>query len=283
MTVNDIKWIHVEPSSKCNAWCPACSRNNHGYGLSEGLVEQDLSPDRFSEIISEFPNIHAVQLCGNFGDPMASAYINEIIDISLSHSEKIQIHTNGSLRTKKWWAELGNRLSGINHDVWFGIDGIGETHEIYRQGTIFDKIMENAQAFIGAGGHATWQFIPYAHNEHQIKDCLKLSQKMKFKNFKMAKLYRNQKLARNWKTGVEFSLLPPSERIQPIIRMPKEFTVVEKNNCMHLTQPSIYITASGKISWCCYFGNIKQFDSVAEVFHQDCDLTHQNCLNNCGL
>jgi len=282
MIPDDIRWLHVEPCSKCNAWCPACSRNKHGYGLADGLTEQDLLPDRFSEIISEFKNLHAIQLCGNLGDPIASEYINDIIDISLNHAEKIQIHTNGSLRNKNWWSNLGHRLKDINHDVWFGIDGIGKTHEIYRQGTIYDKIMENSQAFIDAGGHATWQFIPYAHNEHQLKDCLRLSQKMKFKNFKMVKLYRNQQLARHWRTGDEFALLPPSKLIQPIIRMPKKFTMVEKNNCMHLTQPSVYINATGNLSWCCYFGKHQQFDSVPGLLNQNYDFTHQTCLNSCG-
>mgnify|MGYP003335187616 CR=1 FL=1 len=35
----DIKWAHVELSTKCNAWCPACPRNKNGFGLIDGLVE----------------------------------------------------------------------------------------------------------------------------------------------------------------------------------------------------------------------------------------------------
>jgi len=52
LSVNDIKWIHVEASSKCNAWCPACPRNVQGFGLVPGLIEEDLLPDRFEEIIA---------------------------------------------------------------------------------------------------------------------------------------------------------------------------------------------------------------------------------------
>ena len=90
MQLDAVKWVHVEASSRCNAWCPACPRNNYGFGLAAGLVEQDLEPNIFENIVSQLPNLHGVQLCGNFGDPIASKYLNEIIDISKKHAKKIQ-------------------------------------------------------------------------------------------------------------------------------------------------------------------------------------------------
>ena len=38
-----IMWLHVEPTSRCNAWCPGCPRNKFGYGLTDFVVE-DLDP-----------------------------------------------------------------------------------------------------------------------------------------------------------------------------------------------------------------------------------------------
>ena len=49
----------------------------------------------------------------------------------------------------------------------------------------YQKIIDNASAFIQAGGFATWQFVPYAHNEHQVKNCIKVSQELGFKKFKL--------------------------------------------------------------------------------------------------
>ena len=278
---NSIKWVHIEPSTKCNAWCPACPRNKNGFGLADGLIEQDLSSARVEEILSCLPNLHAVQFCGNYGDPIAGHNILEIIDTAKKYSSRIQIHTNGSLRNKNWWTELAYQLKDINHDVWFGIDGIGDTHEIYRQGTSYDKIIDNAEAFISAGGHATWQFIPYAHNEHEIRDALKISQKLGFKKFKLAKLYRNKTLARHYQTGEEFLLLPPKE-VQSLMRMPKDFLQVKPSDCMHLSQPSVYLAANGKLSYCCYFNETKPFDSLEELFLDSADLAHSKCLSSCG-
>lgn len=282
LTKDDITWLHVEPSSKCNAWCPACNRNNQGYGLAPFVIEQDLAPDKFEEIVSQFKNLKCIQLCGNLGDPIASEYISEIIDIAKKHSPKIQIHTNGSLRNQKWWKDLAYRLSDIEHDVWFGIDGIDSVHEIYRQGTSFKKIIKNAKAFIDNGGYATWQFIPYQHNEHQIVKCLNLSRQMNFQKFHLAKFYRPQTTARHYRTG-EYFELAPSEKARALLKIDQPKTTVKLNNCMHLSLPSIYIDASGKVMRCCYLTKFEKYSTVDEMFSTvNTDLNDPTCISMCG-
>lgn len=281
----DIKWLHVEPSSKCNAWCPACPRNKQGFGIVDGLVEEDLSTEKFHTLIKQLPNLNAVQFCGNYGDPIIAQNILELIAIAKKYCKKIQIHTNGSLRTTKWWKELALCLSDIDHDVWFGIDGIGDTHSIYRQGTDYNKIIKNVISFINAGGQATWQFIPYAHNEHQIREALITSKKLKFKNFKLVKMFRNTQIVRNYRSGEEFKLMPPTD-IKELIRMPTNNTYVKSDDCMHLTQPSIYMSANGKLAHCCYRNNIHikdtVFDNLEDLLYNTIDLSDKICIVSCG-
>lgn len=281
MTVNDIKWLHVEPTSKCNAWCPQCPRNNHGFGLSEFLTVQDLDLNIFAKTLEQLPNLYAVQFCGNYGDPLAADKIKEMIDIAKKHVVKIQIHTNGSLRSTKWWAGLAKQLSNVEHDVWFGIDGLENIHEIYRQGTSYKKIIDNATTFINSGGTATWQFIPFNHNEHQIKDCIKLSQKLGFKKFKLVKSFRNIFNVKNYKTGNNFELLP-AKIIFKNINFDKNNKNVKLENCMHLSQPSIYLAANGKLSTCCYRSNVFAVDNVEELLYNTLDLTQNICIESCG-
>jgi sulfatase maturation enzyme AslB (radical SAM superfamily) len=282
LTVQNVELLHVEASSRCNAWCPACSRNNNGFGLVDGLVEQDLSIERFAEVLNSLPQLKIIQFCGNYGDPIIANNITELIALAKKHTKKIQIHTNGGLRSTKWWKSFAELLSDIDHDVWFGIDGIEKTHEIYRQGTSYQKVINNAQSFITHGGFATWQFIPYAHNEHETKDCVRLSQKMGFKKFKLVKIFRNKTIARHWKTGESFDLLPPVA-YQPLIRMPKINSTVETKNCMHLfPMPSAYLSASGKISPCCYQSKKFTVDNMSDLFYNPVDLTDSICLSNCG-
>ena len=286
MTIDDIKWLHVEASSKCNAWCPACPRNVHGYGVTPGLVEQDLLTNKFEEVISRLPNLETVQFCGNYGDPIIAKNILELISIAKQYNKKIQIHTNGSLRSTHWWHELAEQLHGVAHDVWFGLDGLKGVHEIYRQATDFNKVIENANAFIGNGGYATWQFIPFAHNEHQTKDCIRLSQQLGFKKFKIVKHYRNANQAQDYKTGQKYTLSPASTITQTIHQY-KLNTKVDADDCMHLEQPSIYLDASGTVSRCCYQSTLasdltKKFDTIDELLYNNVNLTDTTCIISCG-
>lgn len=282
MTPNDITWLHVESTNKCNAWCPACPRNNRGFGLSKFVTQEvDLTAERFVEVIDQLPGLKTVQLCGNYGDPIIGSNIIQLIDLCIERNLKIQIHTNGSLRNTEWWGSLGKKLSSHPHDVWFGIDGIGETHEIYRQATSYDKIIDNATAFIDAGGYATWQFIPYEHNQHQIKQALITSQKLKFKKFKLVKLFRNKKKVRHWKTGEAFELRPPSDVVQ-LIRMPGKKLPPTSTECMHMSpEPSVYLNAQGKLSWCCYRIDTG-VDSVVDLLQLPLHFENKCCIINCG-
>ena len=75
-----IKWLHVEPTTRCNAWCSSCTRNNHGYGLTNFVLE-DLDPDRLKQVVDKMPNLSTVQFCGNLGDPCASKLIDQQLEI----------------------------------------------------------------------------------------------------------------------------------------------------------------------------------------------------------
>jgi hypothetical protein len=281
----DIKWLQVENTTKCNAWCPACARNINGYGLSDFIIE-DLAIDRLQEVLEEYPNLETVQFCGTRGDTVAANNVLEHIMLAKKYAKKIQIHTHGGIRNAAWWTDLAGLLSNINHDVWFALDGLKGVHEIYRQGTDFDKTIANAQAFIDAGGHATWQFIPWEHNEHQIMACMKMSQQLKFKKFKFVKSVRKNFQGRHWQTGapIEFRSWSKDSAVNPREITPIRNQVL-KQDCMHLSYPGVYLNATGKISVCCEFNIYRQsedFDSIPDIEHELGSTPNQTCLHACG-
>jgi sulfatase maturation enzyme AslB (radical SAM superfamily) len=286
MTPQDIKWLQVENTTKCNAWCPACARSN-GFELKENLVIEDLDSNVFEKILCLFPNLEVVQFCGTHGDFAAAKNVGKHVDLAVKYSKKIQIHTHGGIRNEKWWQELAVKLSDIEHDVWFALDGLKGIHEIYRQGTNFDKTIANAQAFIGAGGSATWQFIPWAHNEHQLMDCMKMSQKLGFKKFKLVKSVRKDFQGQHWQSGEPVQFISWSQD-KKFNRREEFFTIknqVITSDCMHLTLPSVYLNANGKISVCCEFnlyGQVNSFEELPNIKQQLSANPHRTCLQACG-
>ena len=69
---NNTVWLHVESTTRCNAWCPFCPRSKNGYGLADDLIVQDLSIDKLQNVCDDIPNIETIQFCGNLGDPLAA-------------------------------------------------------------------------------------------------------------------------------------------------------------------------------------------------------------------
>lgn len=283
-----VKWLHVEPSTRCNAWCSSCSRNKNGYGLANFVVE-DLRVERLKEVIDLLPSLDTVQFCGNLGDPCASKIIDVQLDVIKNKDLNLQLQTNGSLRNVDWWSQLATNFKG-KIEVWFAIDGLEDTHGIYRQGTNWKKIIDNATAFIQAGGRAVWQFIPFAHNEHQIRKCIKLSAQLGFSRFEFVKNARYKKEHRHYKTGKSLDIKPWSQHesqwqrrggILDKTQKKIEKTKVLEKDCMHLAMPSIFLNANGVISPCCYFGkNSLSKNNIKKDFAQQ---TFQKvCLDACG-
>ena len=40
INADKVTMLHVEPTSKCNASCPGCPRNNYGFGVNTNLILQ---------------------------------------------------------------------------------------------------------------------------------------------------------------------------------------------------------------------------------------------------
>ena len=62
---------------------------------------------------------------------------------------------------------------------------MGEELEVYRVNASYDKIIENARAFIDVGGRAEWRMIVFKHNQHQIEEAEELARKYGFKHFSL--------------------------------------------------------------------------------------------------
>ena len=150
--LEQIQHLHMEFSSLCNARCPLCPRNLYGYPYNRGYEETSLTLDLIRKSFD--PNfikqLKMILINGNFGDFTSNLESLDIIKHfkEQKHDLKIQISTNGSARNKDFWSELGT-ITKVKTE--FCLDGLEDTHHLYRQDTDFNKIIQNAQAYIASG------------------------------------------------------------------------------------------------------------------------------------
>ena len=278
---NNIETVHLEITSKCNASCPMCGRNKFGGPDNENLPLTELSLDNIKQMFSEtfVKQLKRLYMCGNYGDPIAANDTLEVFEWLRSVNPKIKLgfHTNASARTPAWWSKLGTIMNGPWDYVKFGIDGLEDTNHLYRRGTIWQKIMDNAAAFIAAGGNAQWEYIVFKHNEHQIATAQELSNTMGFKQFrtkKTGRFFSNTKLEGkdsqevwNRKGEVEYLIEKPSMPEYQNQSLLKEQDIVAswgsmeryidgtQVSCKVTADKSIYISAEGLVFPCCWTAN----------------------------
>ncbi|MFQ6331513.1 radical SAM protein (plasmid) [Nocardia sp. CWNU-33] len=188
-TVSDLRQLHLEVSTRCNAECPMCARNLFG-STAPGLVETSMTLDKFRTCLPDdvLAQLEIVDICGAYGDP---AIAPELLDIcrhihATSPTARIRIYSNGGLRTPQWWTQLAE-IPDIA--TIFAIDGLA-TNEVYRRKVDIDKVLRNAKAFIDAGGRAQWDYIAFAHNEHEIDAARAHAAELGFDEFQVKKTAR---------------------------------------------------------------------------------------------
>ena len=179
----EIQHLHLEISSRCNAACPLCPRTFWGYPLNQGYVEHDMTLEEAQKIFSPdfLRQLRSMTINGNFGDAVMNPHTTDICRYFKTENPdlKINISTNGGARDSKFWQTLAE----LDIEVFFCLDGLEDTHSIYRRNTLFTTVIKNAKTFIDAGGRAGWKMIKFEHNQHQIEQCRTMSQEMGFAIF----------------------------------------------------------------------------------------------------
>lgn len=173
--------IQVDVTTYCNASCGACIRNVRGGETKASLPMVHLDIDLWEKfIIRDLADrfITKITFNGNFGDVMMHPHLVRIVDTWIEHHPEsfINLATNGSLRSKNFWHALGESLgnSKVQHRLEVAVDGLADTHNIYRRGTDFNKVVENMKTFIDAGGYCQPIVTVFDHNKHQIDDIVDL-------------------------------------------------------------------------------------------------------------
>ena len=183
----NIRQMHIELTSKCNASCPGCPRNVSGGYPLPWIDKREWSLSQFKEVFTPelLKGCRTILFCGNYGDPGTCRDLVEIVDyIKQCHWEgTVRVHTNGGMRNPTFWRKLADKMNPQHDRVIFSVDGLEDTNHMYRRKVQWSKLYANMKAFIDAGGAATWEFLIFGHNQHQLNDAKALSEELGFKDF----------------------------------------------------------------------------------------------------
>ena len=263
---NKIRHVHLEISTRCNAACPDCPRNFRGVDILDHYPLLDMKLDQAKQIFSvDFvQQLDTLLINGNYGDFVTATDGLAIVKYFLNSNPRLQIEisTNASAKPKIW-----EPLGQLGITVDFRIDGLKDTHHLYRQKTDFDFVIENAKKFISAGGRAVWSMIKFNHNQHQIEECKKLSEALGFERFWLVDNGRDtmpvftadkqlSHIIGDYRGSTDFDTLYNQSRWY--LQSPTSAIMNEKHdrkiNCVAKNGKEIYVAANGEVYPCCWTG-----------------------------
>lgn len=264
---SDIRSVHLEISTRCNARCPDCPRNFRGVEIVDTYPVHDMTIDEFKQIFTEqfLKQIKSININGNYGDFVTARDGLEILQYArnINPSLKLNVSTNAGARPKIW-----SELAKLNVMIWFRLDGLEDTHGLYRLDTNYNTVIKNAREFINAGGKAVWAMIEFEHNKHQIQHCRQLSKELGFSAFQLINQGRDimpvfntdksfSHVIGNYKGSRDFQTL---HDMRQLYKKEPGKTVKENKtsypiSCKVLGPREIYISANGEVYPCCWLGH----------------------------
>src|SRR5437879_1162730 len=110
----DIRRVHLEVTTRCNAACPQCPRNISGGRTNPDLPLVELT---LADVQTIFPGdfirqLRGMFMCGNYGDPMVAHDTLAIFEHFRRESPKVhlKLNTNASGRDAAWWRALAKTV-----------------------------------------------------------------------------------------------------------------------------------------------------------------------------
>jgi len=183
ISIDQIERLQIEITTYCNAACPSCERAKYEVGpiYKRHLNSIDMSLENMKKWLplEDMKSLIIIHLCGNIDEPTLHPEIFEICQW-LEQYASVHVSTNGGTKNKKFWEKMASLKNTL---VVFGIDGLEDTNHIYRKNVRWKKLKENYTTFIEHGGKASWQFIVFEHNKHQLKIAEEISVQEGFKSF----------------------------------------------------------------------------------------------------
>lgn len=239
--------LSIEPTTSCNLRCPQCPSGLRSFSRPIGMLQGNL----FERLVEEQKHTLWYMTLYFQGEP----YLNpEFLDM-VGYASKRGIYTATSTNAHYLTPENAKKTiaSGLNR-LLISIDGVDQdAYGKYRVGGSLLKVLDGTRNLIEArkqsgkkGLRIIWQFIVFAHNEHQLPAIRTLAKEYGVDELaiKTAQIY-------DYAEGSD--LLPQNEKYRRYTEMSAGFVIKNEllDHCWRMWQ-SCVITWDGKVVPCCF-------------------------------
>ena len=279
ITPENLNTINLEFTDYCNAACPMCARFKWDGTLYKEKVNSNhnklhmLQKNISIKIIKQLKRFYSV---GTYGDPVMNPECVEIYRWIRENNPncRLEMHSNGGARDEVFWKEIAE----LGVHVSFGIDGLEDTNHLYRKNVKWTRLVSNVKSFIDNGGEASWKFLIFKHNQHQIEEARQLSKRMGFVGFDAT--HSDRWKSSNWVTGElmdvdkwsagDYDLEKPDTQEDKHytprtvgIYDKEKFNMQKKVVCQMASNSTfeVYIRANGYVQPCCMLGDLDVHES----------------------
>lgn len=273
--------VHVEITNRCNAMCPGCTRQDPDTGK---LLDFFNTTNEVDWSLSDFKDIlppHIVKDTNIFfgvtiDEPLMNPNFLDIAKYVIECGGNIELDTNAGAGTETTWTEFGilSRDNPGRIRVGFSVDGYEDTNHIYRVNVKWNTVVRNMKAFAQNCKDATWVYLAFDHNEHDIPKAEQLATEMGIK-FKVRANTRNIKswvsnttIKKDKKIVKETKIVKVDsdskfkhsdfEKIKKLKRRKSdEYTKSELDtiSCLLIDQQEVMIDWSKRMWPCCWWGD----------------------------
>ncbi|MHB1277126.1 MAG: SPASM domain-containing protein [Bacteroidia bacterium] len=262
--------LSIEPTTSCNLRCPQCPSGLRSFSRPTGMLQGNL----FEKLVDAQKDTLWYMTLYFQGEP----YLNpEFLDMVRYASDR-GIYTATSTNAHYLNAENAKKTieSGLNR-LLISIDGVDQdAYGKYRIGGSLQKVLDGTRNLIEArkqsgkkGLQIIWQFIVFAHNEHQLPEIRTLAREYGVDELaiKTAQIY-------DFAEGSD--LLPQNEKFRRYTEMSAGFVIKNEllDHCWRMWQ-SCVITWDGKVVPCCFdkdathqLGDMKT-ESFGRIWHSE--------------
>lgn len=235
--------MHLEPTSRCTLFCPACPRTWFADKFNRPFPKQDLDLDDLVKFLDceKGREVDHFLINGNHGDPIYYPNLLELIDTFRS-TKYYKISTNGSHQTVKFWEQLAQRLTDQD-TIYFSIDGLEHNNHLYRRNADWKSIMTGLDIMLKSPAKVVWKTLIFSYNEKEIEQIKDVAESK-------GAVFVSEPSSRFG----EDTLRPKNEQLVDVSRFYQNNLSVDKLEPQCLSQH--YVSADGYYWPCCLITSV---------------------------